>query len=379
MAPRISPNYPEFRNSNGPSSQTPARPSSAPAQPTADTPLLDAAAKADLERRLAAEVARFEQKCREIPDTLTAAEREEEINKQKRGHATRKSQIRKKFGIQVRTSKLRPANFARIPGGDTSPRLEPISRIHAFRAPPPAMTPTFALHTPTPVDPTPHERGRLAPPLQGPDAKRRRLSDGSEDPFLRPASSDSQRRTDSYGVLGGLQRRASLPGDETIKPSSSPEEDDLKTSEMLVVEVPKVATSTNDKKPVPVYAAQKKWEALQPPKPIVTLPRPAAMRDSPNSPLNSKERGVAIANNFKESVVVLDDSNSDSNPDEDIPARMPSHRSRMSSASQARSCSPPTTPKSPPSTKRMGKRTGSGHFPGKLGGSGSKLRAPVEV
>jgi hypothetical protein len=165
-----------------------------------------------------------------------------------------------------------------------------------------------------------------------------------------------------------------MPGDENVKPSTNPEVDDANKSEILVVvEEPKEEPKETNtvKKKISVYAAQKKWEALQPPKPIVALPLPAKTHESPLNPVNPKDRGVSISESKEK--VLLDDSDSESGPNKDIPAKIPSHRSKTNVTLS------PTSPKSPVSSKGLSKRTGSGHFPGRLAGSGSKLREPVKV
>jgi hypothetical protein len=100
-------NYLDFRTSINSTFHTPLVGSSPGSEQTlSDNLILDPATQAELNAKIAAEVKRFEKKCREIPDTISVADQEEALNKEKRGYATRKSQIRKKYSIQIRTSKL---------------------------------------------------------------------------------------------------------------------------------------------------------------------------------------------------------------------------------------------------------------------------------
>ncbi len=335
-------NYPDLRPSIGLSFQTtPIRSSPSLERTTGDSPLLDPATQAELNAKIAAEVARFEKKCREIPDTLSAADREEALNKEKRGHATRKSQIRKKYGIQIRTSKLQPANFVRIPGQGDSPILAPISRIAAFQAPSANITPTYAISTPSSI-----EQGRQRPVMENPDPKRRKLEDSpsfQQDPKL-------QNSPDPHGVPGGLQRRMSTQSPEVL------EVDELKKPAQPTSPEQQTATTKVPKKV--------QWETL-PREPSPSSQQPTALRDISNKVSRPKPPKSGKSNT--ELVVLTSEEGSDSGDegsdvdlDEDIPARLPPgvvpRRTRSSVGTASLSASP-----APPSSAAV-KRTGSGLF-----------------
>jgi hypothetical protein len=341
------PNYPDLRASIGSSFQTPPTGSSPGSERTpSDSPVLDSATQAELNAKIAAEVARFEKKCREIPDTLSAADREEALNKEKRGHATRKSQIRKKYGIQIRTSKLQPANFVRIPSQGDAPILAPISRIAAFRAPSTNMTPTYAISTPSSI-----EQGRQRPIMENPDPKRRKLE---ESPSFQQET-NLQSRPDPYGVPGGLQRRMSA--------QSSPE----------VLEVDGIS-----KPDQPTPASEPQTGTAKVPKKVQweTLPReasppsqpPTALRDISNKasqprpkPPKSGKHGTELVLTSEEVSTNSGDEDSDVDPDEDIPARLPAGvvRRRTRSSAGTASLSASASPAPPSSATRI---TGSALF-----------------
>jgi hypothetical protein len=155
-----------------------------------NSPVLDPAKQAELDAKIAAELARFENKCREITDIISAADRKVAIDKEKIGHASRMSKIRQKYGIQIRKSKLRPANFVRIQGD--APILAPMSSTAAFRTPPAKVT-----------------------SIDTPDPKRRKLEDSSS----CEQNPNFQKRLDPYGVPGGLQRRMSAQSLKVLKPN----------------------------------------------------------------------------------------------------------------------------------------------------------------
>jgi hypothetical protein len=351
------PNYPNLRASIGSSFQTtPIRSSPGSERTLGDSPVLDAATQAELNAKIAAEIARFEKKCREIPDTLSAADREEALNKEKRGHATRKSQIRKKYGIQIRTSKLQPANFVRIPGQGDAPILAPISRIAAFRAPAANTTPTYAISTPSSV-----EQGRQRPIMENPDPKRRKLEDS---PLLQQ-DSNLQNRSDPYGVPGGLQRRQSAQSPEVL------EVDELKAPDQPLPASPQTSTTKPPKKV--------QWETL--PREPSPPAHPTALRDISNKAPEPKPKSgksdTELAVLSSAEGLNSGGEDSDVDPNEDIPARLPlgvmprrSSRNRGSvSASASLSASP-----APPSTA---KKTGSALF-GSAAAAASAGRSPEE-
>jgi hypothetical protein len=274
--PHSAPRYPDFRPSVSSPAVTP---------PAISTPNLDETKLAEMNELIAAEVARFEKKCRDIPDTLTAAEREDEIDKQKRGHATRKSQIRKKYGIQIRTSKYHQANFARDSGSDSPAGIRPIATkvLDAFRAPHATKEPKFIASTWSTV-----EQGRAGDVLADSDPKRRRLEKSS-------TSFTPSNRADPYGVPGGFHRRMSttlLPNgsrqewavnnhirsnsgkhhspevvevDELSRPKYTPNggmPGRPKSSQKRAYNLPEGAVP--QPKRVPIGEAQRKWELLQP-------------------------------------------------------------------------------------------------------------------
>ena len=314
-----------------------------------------------MKTKLEAEVKRFEDKCREIPDTLTASEREEEINKQKRGHATRKSQIRKKYGIQVRSSKNRAANFVRVSGQEDAPHLEPIARIGAFRAPS-AGTTTFSVTTPKI-----YAQGRARSFEERPDLKRRRLESSSPDGGPHPLN-----WSDAHGVPDGPQRRLTERGENMDEQPVNPEVDELsKSAERALAEL-----DANGRKKVPISAAQRQWEALQAskPAPSLTSAGSSSRPQSSHTPLTTSR-----TNSLIEPIVVDSSgesvSGADSDPDEEIPARLPPRRSRRRSASI--SASPrPLEIHSP--AKGMTRRD-STVLQSPLSKAGTKLRAIVPV
>jgi hypothetical protein len=340
------PNYPDLRASVGSSYQTtPVRSSPGSERTPGDSPVLDAATQAELNVKIAAEVARFEKKCREIPDTLSAADREEALNKEKRGHATRKSQIRKKYGIQIRTSKLQPANFVRIPGQGDAPILAPISRIAAFRAPPANMTPTYAISTPSSV-----EQGRQRPIMENPDPKRRKLENSP------PLEQDSnlQNRSEPDGVSGEMQRRPSAQSPEIL------EVDGLVAPDKPEPASPQPSSTKPPKKV--------QWETL-PREPSPPSAEPTALRDISNKavhkpkPKSGKSDTDLAALSAAEGSDGSGSEDSDVDPDEDIPARLPPgvaprRITRRSAGSASASASLSASP-APPSTA---KKTGSGLF-----------------
>lgn len=370
-------NYADFYSPARSSARSPsAKTSPMPEQSPGDIQMLDAATQAELNAKIAAEVKRFEEKCREIPDTLTAAEREEEINKQKRGHATRKSQIRKKYGIQVRSSKNRAANFVRVSGTEESPHLEPIARIGAFRAPPAAVS-SFSVTTPKI-----YEQGLPRPTIEGHDAKRRRVESASPGPLSRP---------DPYGVPGGLQRRVTA-SEERI--NRQPRPDEIEVDEPGEPGEPRetnrAESEVPERKQVPLAAAQRQWEALQLPQPLpststangASASRPGSSHSSrPPSAHGARPRSshsAASAHNSIAAPIVLDSSGSesatsdnDSDPNEEIPARVSSvvlRRQRLD-ASRHQSISP----------RRVTRRESLGLLKSPLSKTGTKMRAAVPV
>lgn len=367
------PNYPDLRASIGSSFQTtPVRSSPGSERTPGDSPVLDVATQAELNAKIAAEVARFEKKCREIPDTLSAADREEALNKEKRGHATRKSQIRKKYGIQIRTSKLQPANFVRIPGQGDAPILAPISRIAAFSAPATNMTPTYAISTPSSI-----EQGRQRPLMENPDPKRRKLENSP--PFQQ--DSNLQNRSDPYGVPGGLQRRMSAQSPEVLEVHevSKPDQPSPPTE-------PQAQTNTT-KPPKKVQ-----WETLpREPSPSV---QPTALRDISNKahkpkPKPKEKDGEVLAITSEDGSGGSGSEDSDVDPDEDIPARLPAgavpRRTRAATASLSASPAPVSTAKktgsglfSSASSSRRSSESGPGaERRGSL--AGTRVRAVVQV
>jgi hypothetical protein len=339
------PNYPDLRASIGSSFQaTPVRSSPGSERTPGDSPVLDAATQAELNAKIAAEVARFEKKCREIPHTLSAADREEALNKEKRGHATRKSQIRKKYGIQIRTSKLQLANFVRVPGQGDAPILAPISRIAAFRAPAANMAPTYAISTPSSI-----EQGRQRPIMENPDAKRRKLETSP------PLQQDSnlQNRSDPYGVPGGLQRRMSVQSPEVL------EVDELNTPDQPPTASPQTSTTKPPKKV--------QWETL--PREPSPPTHPTALRD-----ISNKVPKTAAKPKEKDGSDGSGSEDSDVDPDEDIPARLPPsvapRRTRRNTGSTSASLSA-----SPAPVSSAAKKTGSGLF---SSAAASSKRSPEE-
>lgn len=384
LTPPAVPNYTNLRASIDSSAQkTPMGSSPATDQLPGEGPVLDAATQAELNAKLNAEIARFEQKCREIPDTLSAAERQEALDKEKRGHATRKSQIRKKYGIQIRTSKLQPANFVRVPGQGDAPILAPISRIASFKAPAANITTKYAISTPASV-----EQVRQRPIMENPDAKRRRLE--NTPPSEQNAS--SQARTDPYGVPGGLQRRISAQGDET---NISPE--------VLEVDEPS--------KPEQPPAAPAQPSANKPPKKVQWEPVPAqdlARKSTPTPPpslspqrerqatpltdisnktkgpkAKAKDKGKTKPKNDEKLVVAESErsnsgseaEDSDFDPDEEIPARLPVGAVRRSRATtSSTSVSPKPAPAKPAAVKR---KAPAGIFSPPTRGEGEGRRASL--
>ena len=353
------PNYPDLRANIGSSFQTtPLRSSPGSERTPGDSPVLDAATQVELNAKIAAEVARFEKKCREIPDTLSAAEREEALNKEKRGHATRKSQIRKKYGIQIRTSKLQPANFVRIPGQGDTPILAPISRIAAFRSPAANMTPTYAISTPSSI-----EQGRQRPIMENPDSKRRKLENS---PSLQQ-DSNLQNRSDPSGVPSGSQRRMSAQSPEVLQVNQ------LSASDQPPPASPQTGTTKVPKKV--------QWETLPRetsppthPTPLCDISNKAAHQPKPKSGKPDTELAVLSSAEASDGSGSED---SDVDPDEDIPARLPPgvvpRRTTRSTGSASASASLSASP-APPSTA---KKTASGLF-GSTAAAERTRRSPEE-
>jgi hypothetical protein len=368
QAPPAIPNYPDLRASIGSSlNSTPIGSSPGTDNSPGSGPVLDAATQAELSAKLAAEVARFEQKCREIPDTLSAADRQEALDKEKRGHATRKSQIRKKYGIQIRTSKLQPANFVRIPGQGDAPILAPISRIAAFRAPAASMTPMYAISTPSSV-----EQGRQRPIMVDPDPKRRKLENISP----TEQNSSTQGRADPYGVPDGLQRRMSAQGETSSTAPEVLEVDELGKPEPQPVVSPQASIVK------PVKKVQ--WEPIEPmpaqhptiistptPPPSLSPQRekqPTPLADISNKSIKPEANEPKVKTDDKLVVITSEESNrnsgseaedSDFDPDEEIPARLPpgtvaTRRSRQPTSSLSASPAP-----APPAKPTVGRRKSS--------------------
>jgi len=339
------PNYPDLRASNGSSFQTtPVRSSLSSEQKPGVTPVLDPATENEMNEKIAAEVARFEKKCREIPDTLSAVDREEALNKEKRGHATRKSQIRKKYGIQIRTSKLQPANFVRIPGQGDAPVLAPISRIAAFRAP------TYAISTPSSI-----EQVRQRPIMENPDPKRRKLEESP--PVQQEPNSPSH--PDPSSGPGELQHRMSTQSSPEVLEVDNPNKPDQPEP---ATEPQSSATSKAPKKV--------QWETLpREASPPENQPQPAPLREisnkassQPKPPKSGKTDSDIVATTPEDgSDSGGEEEGSDVDLDADIPARLPPgvvpRRTRASARTSSLSASP--APPASSSAAAAAKRTGS--------------------
>lgn len=159
-------------------------------------PNLDPARLAEMNARLANEELRFKAALDRIPDSLTGFERDEEVNKQKAGHATRKSVIRRDYGVQLRKRKNRSSTAPSTHGSaasayngsaqDGSPSsFAPVNRVTSFRGPPSNMMSVMTSNmTPTSTNSTvPANGGGLARPqtqslaeLESPVQKRRKVS-----------------------------------------------------------------------------------------------------------------------------------------------------------------------------------------------------------
>lgn len=257
----------------------------------------------EMNRKLTKEMERFERVMKEIPENLTAVDRDEEIQKIKRGHATRKSMIRKAYGIQVRKSKLRPANAVTTPQGELDmsaissrsatpgsasiPSFAPINRLEAFRATGPSPLASQVL---------PPIQGRPGPLLEGSDNKRRRYDDPSDVSTFRvvdyvpkpPKSSSSgpeKERTPlpmAISVDPAIAARA-LDLIDRNKQKDSPVEGSRPSSANSNSAVSATTFDTRPTQKVPIAAAQKQWEAQDAVRPT-SSERASAERPSIETP-----------------------------------------------------------------------------------------------
>jgi hypothetical protein len=239
------PPYPNFSAGVAPAAKNPVI---APTQPpilstpmgSQETPIrmpnLDPARLAEMNARLANEEIRFKAALERIPENLSAFEREEEINKQKAGHATRKSVIRRDYGVQLRKRKNRSSSSTSSPGSAassynhtpqaaSSSSFAPINRISSFRAPPSTMMSVMTSNmTPAPIGPAPpgqpqpqetespiHKRRRVEYPDSPIQVNSRGMAFSAREYVdKRSVTNEGGPRPnlgDVYGIPGGVQRR----------------------------------------------------------------------------------------------------------------------------------------------------------------------------
>jgi len=164
---------------------------------------------AEMNRELAKEEERFDAQIRALPENLSAAERDVEFRRLKAGSSTRKSIVRRKYGVQVRRSKVAPANSVRTPGGGidivmrdsaappTTSGFAPINRIAAFRAVPGKASFDGS---------APGADGQHAQPSEEHDAKRRRMTTNLPSDMRTPAPYPPQNEADRRHTIDPYRR-----------------------------------------------------------------------------------------------------------------------------------------------------------------------------
>lgn len=238
--------YPNFNNVSEP---PPTLPSPIEYRPPGPKPAVALTAEqlAEMQHKLTKEEERFEGLLKDLPENMPAVERSVEIKRLKAGSSTRKSIIRREYGVQVRRSKVATANAVRTADGgidvvmtdaNTPPsrsRHAPINRIAAFRAVPGRTSQGTGISVPD----VPLQR---APPMHAPDAKRRRTTNlpletmeqyrsiynqhdeanrrSSVDPYRRPSLIGANRL--SYPLLNPDQRPTPSQRQNGIIPPSRP-------------------------------------------------------------------------------------------------------------------------------------------------------------
>jgi hypothetical protein len=186
--------------------------------------------------------------------------------------------------------------------------------------------------------------------MENPDPKRRKLEDS---PSLQQ-NQDLQNRSDPYGVPGRLQRRQSVQSPEVL------EVGELSTSDQPSPASPQISTIKPQKKV--------QWETV--PREPSPPTQPTALRDISNkapkpNPKSGKSDTELVVLSSAEG---LDSGNDDSdvNPDEDIPARVPAgvmpRRSRRNTGSASASASASASLSESPAPPSTAKKTGTGTF-----------------
>lgn len=320
--------------------------------PAAPSPMV----MAELNMKLAEEVEQFERTLREMPEDMTAAAREEAVRKLKNSHATRKSILRRKYGVQVRTSKHKKANAENTPDGNgvagpflgsaagtppaSSPAFLPVNRLDTYRATPPSTA-----QSQPPYQPYSSTYKRDSPQFSGPDAKRRRVSNlpppGPE--LARRDSAGSNWREEGQrrysmerqpSVMSGVQQgrdshSEGYTGVEvdpavTARAAEIRERNRVEQGSNSPTTQPRaLSNSPSDTsraaaqlplRRVPVGEAQRKWDMLNPINRTSDTPTP------PSNPAPPPARTPLPQ--AREPVQPTSDSGSDSN--DDIPSKKPS-------------------------------------------------------
>lgn len=210
-----------FSEFNATPKPLPMHPSPQQYQPQQSTPASDSKASvaltpeqfAEMNAKLEKEERRFESVLAKVSPALSPSDRHAEIKRLKAGSSTRKSIIRREYGVQVRRSKVATANAIRTASGgvdismvDTPPSTNgfaAINRIASFRA-----------------EPSPSE----------PDSKRRRtgevveVSRGRNPSMYDPLRDDSERsRSVEYPRPGFNNGEPRLPHpDQVLKSDNRP-------------------------------------------------------------------------------------------------------------------------------------------------------------
>ncbi|KFY32158.1 hypothetical protein V493_00459, partial [Pseudogymnoascus sp. VKM F-4281 (FW-2241)] len=179
---------------------------------------------AEMNAKLEKEERRFESVLAKVSPHLSSDDRHAEIKRLKAGSSTRKSIIRREYGVQVRRSKVATANAIRTASGgvdvsmvDTPPSTNgfaAINRIASFRAEP--IEPDSKRRRTGEVE----VRGRnpsMYDPLRD-DSDRSR----SVDEYPRPGFNDTQRPTHPSQVLKSDNRPTTAQRQNGIIPRSRP-------------------------------------------------------------------------------------------------------------------------------------------------------------